>query len=202
MDQRRRRARRLPPEERRAQLLACALQVFARRGLGEGRHAEIAAAAAVAVPTVFFYFPTREELVTAVLAEVGRFIIEEVVAPLQTRPEPAPKVLTATALAFAEFIETHPDHARIWLDWSTAIRDKVWPQYLDFQERVIAMLATTIVRGQHEGYFSADLDVDDAARLLVGSAHMIAQMKFTRREPAKVEHFVKSLIDGFAAPHG
>ena len=54
--------KRLPPDERRAQLLAIAIDVFAERGLGAARHAEIAERAGVAVSTVFVYFPTREEV--------------------------------------------------------------------------------------------------------------------------------------------
>jgi AcrR family transcriptional regulator len=65
--------RRLSPGARRAELMACALAVFARRGLGEARHAEIAAEAGVSVATVFVYFPTREALVDAVLDEVDGF---------------------------------------------------------------------------------------------------------------------------------
>jgi len=61
------RARRLDPSERRPQLLQCAIRVFARRGLGGAHHAEISREARVSIPTVFFYFPTREVLVMAVL---------------------------------------------------------------------------------------------------------------------------------------
>ena len=67
--------RRLAAKARRELLLACALRVFARRGIGAAHHAEIAAAAGVSVPTVFVYFPTRAALVEAVLAEVERFYI-------------------------------------------------------------------------------------------------------------------------------
>ena len=69
------RRRRLPPEERRAQLLSIAIDVFADRGLGAARHAEIAERAGVAVSTVFAYFETREALVDAVLREVADFFI-------------------------------------------------------------------------------------------------------------------------------
>ena len=119
--------RRLTAEARREQLLACALAVFARRGLGEARHAEVAREAGMSVPTVFNYFPTREALVLAVLDEVGRFILDEVLRPIQRDERPAPEVLRDSALAFAAAIETHPDHARVWLDWSTAVRDDIWP---------------------------------------------------------------------------
>ena len=44
--------KRLPPEERRAQLLAIAIDVFAARGIGAARHAEIARRARGSVSTV------------------------------------------------------------------------------------------------------------------------------------------------------
>ena len=39
------------------------VEVFARRGIGRGGHADIAEIAQVSVATVFNYFPTREDLV-------------------------------------------------------------------------------------------------------------------------------------------
>jgi len=84
--------KRLPPEERRAQLLATALEVFARRGFGRAGHAEIAEAAGVAVSTVFVYFKTREALVGAVLAEVGRFYLE-LALEIHAQPKPCRQIL-------------------------------------------------------------------------------------------------------------
>ncbi|EMQ43494.1 hemagglutinin/protease regulatory protein [Vibrio cholerae O1 str. NHCC-006C] len=46
-----------------------ALEVFAKRGIGRGGHADIAQ---VSVATVFNYFPTREDLVDDVLNFVVR----------------------------------------------------------------------------------------------------------------------------------
>jgi len=187
------RARRLPPTERRMQLLNCALRVFARRGLGEARHAEIAKEAGVSVATVFFYFPTRADLVKAVLDEVERFYCE-MADQVHSRDLPAPRVLLEHGLAFAQSVDTHADYARVWLDWSTAIRDEVWPRYLHFQECVIQILEKTIRRGQRQGTLAADVDSGDEAHFLFGSAHMIAQMKFTRQSPEKVEHFLHALV--------
>jgi len=187
------RAPRLPPAERRAQLLAHAMRVFARRGLGGARHAEIASEAGVSVSTVFVYFPTRAELLGAVLDEVERFLVE-MAERTHASPAPAPDVILAHARAFADSVDTHSDHARVWLDWSTAVRDEVWPRYLEFQERVVRILERTIRRGQREGTFPADLDPEDDARLIVGSAHMIAQMKFTHLAPARVDRFLRALV--------
>lgn len=189
--------KRLPPEARRRQLLDCALTVFARRGIGEARHAEIAREAGMSVPTVFNYFPTREALVQGVLDEVGRFILEDILRPIQQDGLPAPDVLRDSALAFANALERHPDYARVWLDWSTAVRDDVWPRYLEFQDRVFTLLAATTERGKREGSLPAELDSDDAVRLLVGSAHMIAQMQITGADPARVRQFIGSVVEGF-----
>ena len=187
------RARRLLPTERRAQLLTCALRIFARRGLGEARHGEIAKEARVSVPTVFFYFPTRNELVNAVLDEVERFYLE-LAEQVHGRDLPAPQILLQHAITFAASVDTHPDYARVWLDWSTAIRDEVWPRYLDFQGKLVQILEKTIRRGQRTGTVAADVDPEDAALLGFSAAHMLAQMKFLRRAPEKVERFMRAVV--------
>jgi TetR/AcrR family transcriptional regulator, hemagglutinin/protease regulatory protein len=186
------RARRLDPSQRRPQLLECAIHVFARRGLGSARHAEIAREAEVSVPTVFFYFATREALVRAVLDEVARFLTDMTVQ-IHASCGAAPEIVLAHAKAFANSVDTHPDHARVWLDWSTAMREEIWPHYLEFQENIVDIVATTIRRWQRARGMPEE-DADDDARLLVGSAHMVAQMKFTRCAPEKVDHFLRVLV--------
>jgi TetR/AcrR family hemagglutinin/protease transcriptional regulator len=186
------RARRLDPSERRPQLLECAMRVFARRGLGSARHSEIAKEAKVSVPTVFFYFPSREALVKAVLEEVARFLTDMTVE-IHSSPGPAPEIVLTHAKAFADSVDTHPDYARVWLDWSTAMRDEIWPLYLEFQENIVAIIADTIRRWQRARGMS-EQEAEDDARLIVGSAHMIAQMKFTRCTPEKLDHFLRTLV--------
>ncbi len=63
---------RLSPQKRKLQLMEIALEVFAKRGIGRGGHADIAEIAQVSVATVFNYFPTREDLVDDVLNFVVR----------------------------------------------------------------------------------------------------------------------------------
>jgi TetR/AcrR family hemagglutinin/protease transcriptional regulator len=169
--------RRLPREARRRQLLDCALKVFAERGLGRAGHARIAEAAGVSVPTVFHYFPNREALVDAVLEGVEDFFIglarETYEEDGTTRDR-----LVAHGLAFLAAADSHPDHIRVWLDWSTAIREHVWPRYLAFQERLVELVAGEIEAGQRRGDVPARVEPASAARLFVGNAHMAAVMKF------------------------
>lgn len=191
------RARRLPPEKRRAQLLDCALRVFARRGIGAARHAEVATDAGVSVPTVFVYFEKRSALVGAVLDEVSRFYLELGRAVHQV-PRPAPATILAHARAFAASVDSHPDYARVWLGWSNAVRDDIWPRYLAFEQALVELLAGTLQRGQREGSIAPGIAPEDGARIAIGAAHMIARMKFSARPEAEVERFLQAVVDSLA----
>lgn len=193
------RRRRLAPEARRAELMAVAIEVFARRGLGEARHAEIAAEAGVSVPTVFVYFPTRDALVHAVLDHVASFLME-MGAAIHAGKGPADAILLEHLRTFAESVRSAPATARVWLDWSTAVREKVWPRYMELLNAILAMVRTTLERGQREGSISAGTDPEDQARLLVGSAHMLALMQFSGAPPEKLEHFFTTLMDAVVGP--
>lgn len=184
---------RLPQSERKAQLLDEAIAVFARRGLGEARHTEIAHRAGVSGPTVFFYFKTRAALVDAVLGEIERFLVE-MAEQIHAREAPVLDVLHAHVHAFTDAVDTDPDRIRVFLDWSTAIRGRYWPRYIRMQERLVEVIARTLRRGQRDGSVSTRADAEDEARLLVSSAHMLAQMKFTGVEPAKLDRFVNALL--------
>lgn len=191
--------KRLPPEERRAQLLAVALEVFARRGFGRAGHAEIAEEAGVAVSTVFLYFPTRRELIAAVLEEVGRFYVD-LARAIHAQPKSCREILVEHRAAFHDSVDSHPHHARIALDWSTAVREEVWPQYVAFVERLVDNHVRTIRRGQREGGVSEDVDPETSARMLISSAQMTAQQKLTGADQELIDRMSALLIDAALGP--
>ena len=195
------RARRLAPEARRAQLLAGAVEVFARRGLDSARHAEIADTCGVSVPTVFAYFASRAELVEAVLREVARFYVD-LARRVHSVERAAPELILEHARAFASSVDAQPDYARVWLAWSSAVSADTWPRYLELEEEVVAILARTLERGQAEGTIGRAIAAEDGARITIGAAHMIAQMKLSGRDADEVDrfedHLVRALSGGLA----
>lgn len=194
---RRPRARPMARAERRAQILACALAETAARGLGHARHSDVARAAGVAVPTVFHYFRTREDLAASVIAEVERLLFEDIVEPCFASAASAPEALTGILLAFADAIDTHPDHVRVWLGWSTAVDGAFWPDYLRFYARALEYVGDRIEAGKREGTLDPRLDTGDEARVIVGLAHVIAQMKFANQARAAIERTVRFVVDGY-----
>lgn len=190
-----RRQRRLPPGERREQLLKCALITAARTGLGRIGHAEVAREAGVAVPTVFLYFPNRTALVSAVIEDVKSFYLAQG-QQWHERDQVAKKVLQGHLHAFAASVETDPEYAQVWLEWSTAVRneDGIWDSFLDYQQRIVNMITATIRRGQREGTVLKTVAAMDAARLFVSSAYAITQLCFMRRERRVINRFVEHVV--------
>jgi TetR/AcrR family hemagglutinin/protease transcriptional regulator len=189
----RRRARPLERPERLALLLKSAIRVFARRGLGGARHSEIAREAKVAVPTVFFYFPTREALVREVLEEVARFFLA-MTERIHNTDRPAPEIVVEHGRVFADAMVTHPDYARVLLEWSTALREEVWPLYLQFHENNIRIIARTIRRWRRETGRDHDEDAEDSARVIAATGYVVAQMKVARMPSTKIERFLQTLV--------
>jgi len=190
----RQRAARLPPAARRAQLLACAIRVFARRGLSGAHHAEIAREAGVSVSATFVYFPSRAALVSAVLDEVARFYLAQAEAVHRRRDLLVPDLILAHGTVFAESITAQPDHATVWLEWSTAFRSETWPGYVAFHDQVVALVKRTLRRGQREGSIHPRVVPLDAARLIVAAAHMVAHLIFAGAPRTSVLRFMRSLI--------
>lgn len=182
------------PDDRRAQLLVCGVQVFAHLGIGRASHAEVARAAGVSVATVFNYFPSRENLVEQILSQVDEFLTQ-MTANIELSHLGAPEALYKLMSAFAEAANTDTDMVRVWLEWSTSIRDDTWPKYLEFQERIIDRLRQIIIAGKHAGTVAADVDPEDAARIVVGDAHMVALMQFAHQPSADMDRFLRHLVE-------
>jgi len=189
------RASRLPPAQRRRQLTGCAVQVFARYGLGNAGHAQVADEAGVSTPTVFLYLPNRQALIDAALDEVAGYLVAMVESAAATQREAGPKLL-AVMRAFANAIDSDPDYVKVFLNWSTVVRDDTWPQYLVFQDQILDILGAIITAGIASDDIPESVDPVSGAHLVMGSAHMIAQMKFRGRSHSDIDRFLTGLLRG------
>ncbi|MEQ1888669.1 MAG: TetR/AcrR family transcriptional regulator [Alphaproteobacteria bacterium] len=185
--------KRMNPDDRRAQLLMCGVRVFAHLGIGRASHAEVARVAGVSVATVFNYFPSRESLVEQVLSHVDDFLTE-ISANIEVN-DTAPLALYGLMSSFAAAAKTDSDMIRVWLEWSTSIRDDTWPKYLEFQERIIDRIRQVIVTGKLAGTVAADVDPEDAARIAVGDAHMVALMQFAPKPSLDMDRFLRHMVE-------
>ena len=179
-----RRRTRLSPEARRNQLMECAIEVFSRRGIGRAGHAEIAEQAKVSVATVFNYFNTREELVDEVLAEIERFV-HQMLEQAYTGPGPINDSIRRHVKLFVDAAYDQPDHASIWLEWSSSVREEVWPRYAKLLDKVLERIAPHLQRAMDAGEIRSVLSAQDLARSLTGFGYVMMQMINQPQRPSR-----------------
>ncbi len=192
---RRPRAARLPPEERRARLLDAAIHVFARRGIGAARPSEVAVEAEVSEATVYTYFPTRAELRDAVLRAVGDHYYDLTRSSLDASAgAPLAARLGGLIEEIAESVERDPDHARVWVNWGAAIRDEVWPAFLENENRSIDLITSLIDEASDdEGRrFLERSHPEDLARLIIGTCETMVRLVLAGHSPETIDRFVRS----------
>ncbi|WP_420592076.1 TetR/AcrR family transcriptional regulator [Bacterioplanoides sp.] len=187
--------RRLQPEERRRLLLTYAVEVFARRGIGRGGHTEIAEMGGVSVATVFNYFKTREALVEAVLEDVDSFLISLAESVYSEEDDPVQAIRTHIK-AFLNACEENPSYIKVWLEWSASVREETWPSYLEFQNKLLDMIAKQVDKGVKKGLMEPGLAPKERARWALGNAQMLVSMVFDPNgKPRGMEKMVERGFD-------
>ncbi|MGH1410784.1 MAG: TetR/AcrR family transcriptional regulator [Aeromonas sp.] len=181
-----RRRTRLSPEARRNQLMECAIEVFSRRGIGRAGHAEIAEQAKVSVATVFNYFNTREELVDEVLAEIERFVNQMLSQAYGDQGSIFDKIQRHVRLS-VDAAYDQPDYAGIWLEWSSSVREEVWPRYTRLLDQCLELIASELQTAMDAGEIASVLSAQDLARSLSGFGYVMMQMINQPQRPAREE---------------
>lgn len=106
------RAKRMPREKRREQLLGCALQVFVAKGFHAASMDDIAEAAAVSKPVLYQHFPGKHELFLDLLDSHLSHLVDELTTAL-SRASSNKERVTATVTAFYEFISREDEAYRL-----------------------------------------------------------------------------------------
>ncbi|MGL4923402.1 TetR/AcrR family transcriptional regulator [Aeromonas sp. 30P] len=181
-----RRRTRLSPEARRSQLMECAIEVFSRRGIGRAGHAEIAEQAKVSVATVFNYFNTREELVDEVLAEIERFVNQMLSQAYGDQGPIFDKIQRHVRLS-VDAAYDQPDYAGIWLEWSSSVREEVWPRYTRLLDQCLELIASELQTAMDAGEITSVLSAQDLARSLTGFGYVMMQMINQPQRPVRQE---------------
>ncbi|KJG05412.1 LuxR family transcriptional regulator [Photobacterium angustum] len=164
---------RLSPEKRRQQLLDYSLEVFARRGIGRAGHADIAEMANVSVATVFNYFPTREALVEQVLIEVENEFSSLLEECLGDKNKTLHARLTCISHNLIDTVLDQQDWIKVWFEWSTSVRDEVWPQFVETNRNNLHKVRDAFTQAIDNGEITTAQKADDLAKLLHGICYVI-----------------------------
>jgi len=186
--------RRMSAADRREQILAAALEVFAAGGYHETTLDAVAERAAVSKALIYEHFSSKRELHTALLTRYERDLLERVTAATAAA-EPGEPRLRAGVDAFLRFVEERREA------WRMLFRTLEDPEIADLLGRLqeelaaaIAALMAADARLGMSGDAAAELEVEMIARLLAGAAPSMANWWDEHRQVPR-ERLLQSFMD-------
>ncbi|GAB3187471.1 TetR/AcrR family transcriptional regulator [Nesterenkonia suensis] len=137
------RAKRMPREQRRRQLLDCALQVFVAKGYHAASMDDIADVAQVSKPVLYQHFPGKHELFLDLLdTHLGQ--LEQMVTLALASTEDNKERVSATTTAFYEFISRKDEAYRLLFTSGMDNDEAVESRMERFYENVAHAIAEVI----------------------------------------------------------
>jgi AcrR family transcriptional regulator len=171
----------------RARILAAAASVFAERGL-DASTAEIARRAGVGEATLFRRFPSKDDLIIAILAERMDDVIETTGQCLE-EPDPWRAVER-----FCEVMVEWQVHDQGALE---AIKDKCMASapLASRRKRIMDLMSRLVRRAQAAGVVRDDLTAPDLA-LLTAAAGSVSGIAFPNLRPDLWRRYLGVILDG------
>lgn len=158
-------ARRLPEEERRAQILLAAKKCFVEKGFAATRMDDVASAAHLSKGGLYFHFKSKDELMVAVVQQVN-VTVEEFLNAAREWKDPIPKQIQRLLAMYFGYLTIHEDEARLnqcVLD--EALRnDEVRAVLHSGEDLFLSHLRTLLARAQAAGEIGGHVDLDLAIR--------------------------------------
>jgi len=187
-------ARHLPADERRSVTVETVIALAGEQNPSEITTAAIAARMKLTQGALFRHFPTKDALWTAVM----EWVAERLMARIERAVVGAPTALDALRamfLAHVDFVLEHPGVPRMMfgeLQRAEASAPKRMAQTLirRYGERVRALLEA----GQAAGAVTADIDLDAATTLFIGTIQGLVMQSLLAGEPERISREAPAVL--------
>jgi AcrR family transcriptional regulator len=151
--------KRIPSAQRQEQIIDAAISLIAEKGLAGASMGRIAEIVGISEPAIYRHFASRRDILLAVLDDVSKRLIG-----LYVPEGDAVTRLRHTSETFYNFVMTHPDEARVFLEFVCAspsedLRDTVRDRML----LIIGMCRALLDEGVCQGTFKKEIDIDTKA---------------------------------------
>jgi len=138
------------------EILAAARKLLEQRGPEAMTMEEIAAAAGVAKGTLYLYFESKDELILALITQVGENILQDVGASLQAPGSPQEKMIRMVSVLL-EYLNRErllfPMYARELLRGERESREGFRRRYLELEEEFVTLVTRLFAEGIAAGQF-------------------------------------------------
>jgi AcrR family transcriptional regulator len=171
--------RRLSRDERRAQILDAAAEVFAERGYEATSIDEVAEAAGISKPVIYDHFDSKKDLHIALIDKQTDDLLE-FWRDRVSGERSLDRQLAVGFDAFLEFVETHPYAWRLLFRDPTAADADIIQAQLRIQRRATAALAA--VGEQNVSDDVPEPEVEVVAQMIKTAANGVAAWWYEHRE--------------------
>ena len=157
--------------ERREHLLNAAARVFARRGYAEAQMEEIAAAAETSKGGLYFHFPNKEALVSAVIGRAGETLRRKVARAMRAAGDDPVARADAALATLIDTLSAHRSLARVLAADTVVGSPAARARVAEIEDEFVALIAQELRVALDSGRLAnldAPLDPDLTARAWVG----------------------------------
>jgi AcrR family transcriptional regulator len=150
-------------EEKRDQLIEAAIDVIGRLGIKKTAMDDIARATGMATPSLYYYFPNKNELVRAALASVITALLAEIETVVASSTDPKAKLVKAWRIPFSS-----AKRSGLLVNLDALTKSEVLHLTQDvverFHSRYTVLIRRILEQGKASGQFEIkDLDVASMA---------------------------------------
>jgi len=138
------------------EILAAARKLLEQRGLEAITMEEIAAAAGVAKGTLYLYFQSKDDLILAMMSQVGENILQDVESALQSAGTPLERLIRMLAVLLGYLDRERllfPIYAREVLQGKRKSRGGFWWQIQEMEEKFVQLVTDLFTEGIAAGQF-------------------------------------------------
>ncbi|WP_353809417.1 TetR/AcrR family transcriptional regulator [Agromyces sp. SYSU T00194] len=191
-------------ERTRERILDAAAHVLSRKGYAGTRLSDVAEVAEVQAPAIYYYFPSRDDLIEEVMwagAHRVRLHVQAVLDELPQGTEPIDRILVA--------VEAHLRYELSISDYTTAsvrnagqVPEQLRTRPAEEEAAYSRIWRDLFDEAQRAGQLREDLDVNVSRLLLLGSMNWAAEWWNPRmRSLGDLVHAARSLVlHGMGAP--
>lgn len=193
--------RRLPADQRRQQLLKCAVEIFARSNYRAAKTADLAAAAGVSEALIYRFFPSKKAIFLEILQHISQRVLVLWQRELDAE-EDATRALRNMGMRYYDRMHKHPHELRVQFQAISEVNDRdVANRLRRDHEDYMRFIAKVLRKGIRQGTVRRDVDVKTLAFLFNGAGILMNMMRllafdreFSRaRAGALMDHLLRSI---------
>lgn len=184
-------------EQRRAQILESALEVFSAQGYHQASVSDLVTAAGVARGTFYLYFDSKQAIFHELLDDLLAHLRANVVG-VDTSPGAAPvrAQLMGTVGRLLDTVDANRAFVHILLREAVGLDAEVDDKLAEFYGNLHLLLDQSLRQGQRMGVVRADVDTEVVAACILGSIKEVLERWLVQSDdPIDTERLAAAVLD-------